>query len=88
MQLAAALALALTGVVAPAAARADGTLSLRGAYYKERSTRVVQPMLDASLEVGAAGALELHGLVDSITSASPDMKRCWADARSSASRPA
>jgi hypothetical protein len=64
-----AAAVALVGL--PAAAAADGTLSMRGAYYKERSTRVVQPMLDASLATSDDGRLDLHTLVDSITSASP-----------------
>lgn len=49
---------------------ADGTLTMRGAYYKERSTRVVQPMLDADLEVGERGQVQAHTLVDAITSAS------------------
>lgn len=51
-------------------ARADGEITVRGAYYKETSTRVMQPMLDADLEVSEAGQLKLHGLVDAITSAS------------------
>jgi hypothetical protein len=50
--------------------RADGALSMRGVYYKERATRVVQPMLDGSFEVGPRGLLTAHLLVDSITSAS------------------
>lgn len=54
----------------PAAARADGELSVRGAYYKERSTRVAQPMLDARFDVGEMGELRAHLLVDSISSAS------------------
>jgi hypothetical protein len=51
-------------------AHADGVLSMRGVYYKERSTRVVQPMLDGQFEVGARGLLTGHLLVDAITSAS------------------
>jgi len=51
-------------------AHADGTLAMRGVYYKERSTRVVQPMLDAAFEVGAHGLATGHLLVDAITSAS------------------
>ncbi len=51
-------------------ASADGTLTMRGAYYKERSTRVVQPMLDADLDVGDSGTLQAHTLIDAITSAS------------------
>ncbi len=51
-------------------ARADGNLTMRGAYYKENATRVVQPMLDADLELGDNGRFDGHLLVDSITSAS------------------
>jgi len=51
-------------------ARADGELSVRGAYYKERSTRVEQPMMDARFDVGEQGELRAHMLVDSISSAS------------------
>lgn len=51
-------------------ANADGTVSVRGAYYKEHSTRVVQPMVDAELEVGEHGTFAGHMLIDSITSAS------------------
>lgn len=51
-------------------ARADGSLSMRGVYYKERATRVMQPMLDATFDVGEHGVVTAHGLVDAITSAS------------------
>jgi hypothetical protein len=51
-------------------AHADGTVTARGAYYKERATRVVQPMLDSMFEVGARGLVDAHFLVDAITSAS------------------
>ncbi len=51
-------------------AHADGTVTMRGVYYKEKSTRVVQPMLDADLEAGDNGRLQAHTLVDAITSAS------------------
>jgi hypothetical protein len=54
----------------PASAGADGVVNLRGAYYKERSTRVQQPMVDAALDTGKRGRLAAHFLVDSITSAS------------------
>lgn len=57
-------------LVVSATAHADGTLSMRGVYYKERSTRVVQPMLDGNFEVGARGLVTGHLLVDAITSAS------------------
>ena len=51
-------------------ARADGEIHLRGAYYKEKATRVAQPMLDARLDVSEDTELSGHFLVDSITSAS------------------
>lgn len=57
--------LALAGV-----AHADGELTMRGAYYKERATRVVQPMLDARFDVGEHGTVVAHTLVDAISSAS------------------
>lgn len=56
--------------VSSTSAIADGSITMRGAYYKEKSTRVVQPMIDADLEVGEAGQLSGHALVDAITSAS------------------
>ncbi len=61
----AALLVAVTGT-----AHADGSVSARGVYYKERATRVVQPMLDGSFDVGNRGLLTAHFLVDAITSAS------------------
>jgi hypothetical protein len=51
-------------------ADANGEVTLRGAYYKERSTRVTQPMLDARFDVGESGELAGHVLLDSISSAS------------------
>lgn len=60
----------LVAASAPALARADGELTVRGAYYKERSTRVAQPMLDARFDAGENGELRAHMLVDSISSAS------------------
>ena len=57
-------------VAAPPLAAADGTLSMRGVYYKERATRVVQPMLDTMFDVGTRGVVTANFLVDAITSAS------------------
>jgi len=51
-------------------ARGDGTLSMRGVYYKERATRVMQPMLDGMFDAGVHGVVTGHFLVDAITSAS------------------
>ncbi|RMH42728.1 MAG: DUF3570 domain-containing protein, partial [Deltaproteobacteria bacterium] len=68
---AAAAAVAAVAIAAAApAARADGEIAIRGAYYKEKATRVQQPMIDARLDVGDAGQLDAHFLVDVITSAS------------------
>lgn len=68
------LAIAALAALALAAlardARADGTLAVRGVYYKERATRVMQPMLDGAFEAGARGLVTGHFLVDAITSAS------------------
>ena len=65
------LALALVAIAAiPSPAGADGSVSFRGVYYKERATRVMQPMLDGVFEVGERGLVTSHFLVDAITSAS------------------
>jgi hypothetical protein len=72
-RLAAGIAALALAAVSPRAAHAEpgeGSLTVRGAYYKERATRVVQPMLDADVEVSEAGTLDGHLLVDAITSAS------------------
>lgn len=63
------LALALTWAAA-GSARADGEVTMRGVYYKERSTRVVQPMMDARVALDDDTELAVHTLVDVITSAS------------------
>ncbi len=63
------LAVAVVALAA-APAWADGELSMRGVYYKERATRVIQPMLDGLFEVGDHGTADAHVLVDAITSAS------------------
>lgn len=54
----------------PAVAHADDEIRVRGVYYKERATRVIQPMLDVSLEATPDLQLEGHVLLDAITSAS------------------
>jgi hypothetical protein len=60
--------LVLLAIATPA--RADGTLAMRGYYYKEKATRVVEPMLDATFEVGEEDEANAHALVDAVTSAS------------------
>lgn len=62
--------LAAIVALAPATALADGEVSMRGVYYKERATRVIQPMLDGMFEVGTHGIATVHVLADAITSAS------------------
>ena len=69
LQLAIALGVAAVAAAAPPA-RSDGSLAVRGVYYKERATRVVQPMLDAMFDAGVHGVATGHFLVDAITSAS------------------
>lgn len=64
------LGVALAALTTTAPAHADGEITVRGAYYLERATRVVQPMVDAHLEIGPDTELEVHTLVDAITSAS------------------
>jgi hypothetical protein len=51
-------------------AHADGEVRVRNVYYKERSTRVVQPMVDARVALDDDTELTGHTLVDVITSAS------------------
>ena len=68
MRLQLVLVAVLLALAAPA--RADGSISVRGVYYKERATRVEQPMLDAMFDAGARGLVTAHVLVDAITSAS------------------
>ena len=66
-----AVILAVLGVaLAASPAPADGTLTARGVYYKERATRVMQPMLDGMFDVGVHGIVTAHFLIDAITSAS------------------
>jgi hypothetical protein len=60
--------LGVLGAAAPA--RGDGALTMRGVYYKERATRVMQPMLDGMFDAGTHGIITSHFLVDAITSAS------------------
>ena len=54
--------------ISPAAA--DGELTLRGVYYKERATRVEEPILDATSDVGDHGEISGNLAIDVITSAS------------------
>lgn len=67
----AAATLAAAGILLAAGrAHAQGEIRMRGVYYKERSTRVVQPMIDARVPIDDDTELAAHSLVDVITSAS------------------
>lgn len=76
-------ALAALAFASPVLAQEPGTIAVRGAVYTERSTRVVQPMVDARIPTSVEGTLELHGLVDAITSASAATGRdtSWTEKR-------
>jgi len=73
--------IAAAAALAPARASADGEVEVRGAYYKEKATRVQQPMIDARLDAGEHGRIDAHFLVDVITSASAAAGRDGAEFR-------
>jgi len=68
----AALLVATTGVLAAAgsAAVAGDYVVVRGAYYREASTRVIQPIVEVERESPSGIDVGAHFLVDAITSAS------------------
>ena len=58
-------------LVVCAEARAEDYVSVRGAYYRETSTRVIQPMVEVERDSPGQGVdVTAHYLVDAITSAS------------------
>jgi hypothetical protein len=62
------LVVALLLVAAPG--RSEDRVTVRGAYYREHSTRVVQPMVEAFKDLPYGIDVGAHFLVDAITSAS------------------
>ena len=68
----AAAVLVAVGTVALAggAARSDSYVTLRGQYYKEDSTRVVQPVVELSKDLPNGVQVRAYYLLDAITSAS------------------
>jgi hypothetical protein len=62
-------ALALAGAAATRA-RAEDYVTLRGAYYREPSTRVIQPVVEVERDSPSGWDVKAHFLVDTITSAS------------------
>jgi hypothetical protein len=53
-----------------AAVRAEDRVTIRGAYYREPSTRVIQPMIEITKDLPHGFDLNASYLVDAITSAS------------------
>ena len=64
-----AAALAAVGLASPPAG-ADGFVTVRGAYYREASTRVIQPTVEVARNSDSEVDVEAHYLLDAITSAS------------------
>jgi hypothetical protein len=56
--------------VTAASAQAQGTFTLRGNYWRDRNTRVVQPAIELSRELPSGTVVGAHYLLDAITSAS------------------
>jgi hypothetical protein len=67
-----AAALVLVAAMFPQAGMvwADGHVAMRGQYYREPSTRVVQPVIEVAKDLPAGFDVSAHYLLDAITSAS------------------
>jgi hypothetical protein len=63
-------ALTVALAIAPARARAEDYVTVRGAYYREPSTRVIQPTVELERDSPSGWDVKAHYLVDTITSAS------------------
>ncbi len=55
----------------PVPVHADGEVQLRGVYYREKATKVIQPMVDMKMDLGDNTRVDAHLLLDAITAASP-----------------
>ena len=63
--------LALAGaLLSRATVRAEDRVTIRGAYYREPSTRVIQPVVEITKDLPNGFDIAAHYLVDTITSAS------------------
>ena len=60
----------LLGAFVAGPVRADDYVSVRGVYYREPSTRVIQPMVEVERDSPSGIDVGAHFLVDAITSAS------------------
>jgi hypothetical protein len=68
-RLASAALAALLALVSGRAA-ADDYVTVRGAYYREHSTRVIQPLVEVESDTPSGWDVKAHYLLDAITSAS------------------
>jgi hypothetical protein len=57
-------------LIGASSVRADDHVTVRGAYFKEASTRVVQPVVEIAKDVPGGIDVTAHYLLDAITSAS------------------
>lgn len=64
------LFIVVSSLLATSPALAQGALTLRGNYWRDRNTRVVQPAIELSKELPSGTVLGAHYLLDAITSAS------------------
>ena len=63
--------LALSGaLLSRSTVRAEDRVTIRGAYYREPSTRVIQPVVEITKDLPHGFDINAHYLVDTITSAS------------------
>jgi hypothetical protein len=65
-----ALVLTIAGAFAPRASWAEDRISVQGAYFREASNRIVQPMMEATKDLPQGFDVGGHFLVDAISSAS------------------
>jgi Protein of unknown function (DUF3570) len=65
-----AAAIALSVMVAPAEARAENLVTVRAVYFREPSTRVVQPIAEITRDLPGGWDVRATYLLDAITSAS------------------
>jgi hypothetical protein len=64
------LTIALLCALLPRPAHAQGELVVRGNYWRDRNTRVIQPTVEISKELPTGTIIGAHYLLDAITSAS------------------
>lgn len=57
-------------VLVAAPARAEDKVEVHGSYFREASTRIIQPMLQLTKDLPLGFDVAAHGLVDAVTSAS------------------